>query len=133
MFIGTICLRLQNGGGRWPKKGMKPELGERMLAVLGTQRTLGEGSYPLSLQRLIDLVDPQASPELIEKAISKKAFKERVVVAQKSNRAAPVAPSEDLGQLASSPLLLEFVLGQVCTPASPTWSLSKLKTKVDKK
>jgi hypothetical protein len=116
-----------------PKPDAAAALGEKFLAVLDAQRALGEGSYPLLLQRLIELADPQASPELIEKALGKKAFKDRVVVAQKKNRAAPVALSEDLRRLAASPLLLEFVLEQLCTPANPTWPPSKLKAKVESK
>ena len=115
------------------KKDPATELAEKMLAVLEAQRALGKEAYPLTLQRLAELTDPQAPPELVLEAIGKKQFKDRVILAQKQERAAPLALKEDLEQLAASPLLLEFALDKLCSPASPTCPPSKLKGPVDTK
>ena len=96
------------------------ELGEKLCAALRAQRDRGPESYPLSLQRLVELADPHAEPALVDKAVAGKPFKDTALVAQKNNRAAPVALAEDLEKLAASPRLLEFVLDQLCSPGSPT-------------
>jgi hypothetical protein len=116
-----------------PKKKQSPtsELAEKLLAVLEAQRALGKDAYPLTLQRLIQLTEPQAPSELIEKAIGSKPFKDQAVVALKSNLAAPVALIEDRDQLAASPVLLELTLASVCTPQKPTAAIRTLKTKLE--
>ena len=115
------------------RKNPAAELAEKLLAVLEAQRALGKEAYPLTLQRLAELADPLAAPEVIDKAVATKLFKDHAIVAQKKNRAAPVALKDDGEQLAASPVLLEFALDQLCSPASPTCPLSKLKSKVDTK
>ena len=113
----------------------KPEdvLAETLVRVLEAQRQLGRDSYPLSLKRLVELADPQAARDLVVKAIGKKPFKDRVVVANKTNAETPLAFIEDLVQLAASPMLLEFALGKACSSASPTCPPSKLSGQVDTK
>jgi hypothetical protein len=113
------------------KRDAVVDLVEKLLGALETQRRLGGGSYPLPLDRLIALTDPQTPSALIEKAIAGKSFNDRVVVAQRKNRVAPVALAVDGDLLADSPLLLEFALQQVCSPETPIQPLSKLKSKVD--
>jgi hypothetical protein len=54
-------------------------------------------------------------------------------VACKKNGAAPIALTEDLPQLAASPLLLEFILASLCSPEKPTTPVTALKKKVDAK
>ncbi len=114
-------------------KNTVDELVEKLLQGLEAQRQFGSEAYPLSLQRLVELTNPQAPAELVEKVLGNKSFKDRTVVSQKKNLAAPVALIEDLDQLASSPLLLEFLLEQLCSPEHPTCPPSKLKTKVETK
>ena len=113
------------------KKDATSTLAEGMLTVLEAQRGLGKEAYPLTLQRLGELTDPQATPELVEKAVGKEPFKGRALVAQKKNPSAPVALVEDVEQLAASPLLLNLVLDQLCSETSPTCAPSKLTKKVD--
>ncbi|MBV9126108.1 MAG: hypothetical protein JO112_22375 [Planctomycetes bacterium] len=99
-----------------------------MVQVLEAQRPLGPEAYPLTLQRLAELADATPSPELLSKAIGKKQFKDRILVAQKKSLQTPVALVEDVEQLADSPLLLDFVLESACRPEQPTVPLSQLKT-----
>jgi hypothetical protein len=113
------------------RKDAATELAEKMIHVLETQRRLGPASYPLTVGRLAGLADSQALPEQVQKAIAKKPFQDRVAVAKKKSLEAPVALREDIDQLAASPLLLEFALDALCSPATPTASVSKLKTRVD--
>jgi hypothetical protein len=107
------------------------ELAAKMVRVLQAQRTLGPDSYPLTLRRLAELTDADASAELVQKAAGKKQpFGERVLLAQAKSLDAPVALTEDADRLDASPLLLEFVLSSLCTPDSPTCDVAKLKSKV---
>jgi hypothetical protein len=112
------------------KKDAASELAEKMVRVLESQRALGPDSYPLPLQRLAELADPQAPLALVEKAAAKKEFSKHTVVTQKKNLQAPVALLNDLEPLAASRNLLEFVLESVCTPADPAQAIAKLKAKV---
>jgi hypothetical protein len=114
-----------------PKKKPEVALAEKLLQTLEAQRSLGGDAYPLPLQRLVELTDPQAPPKVLTKATATAPFAERALVAQKKAAAAPVALREDLDRLAASPLLLEFVLEAVCTPQKPTWPVAKLQAKVD--
>jgi hypothetical protein len=112
------------------KKDAATELAEQMVRLLESQRGLGAEAYPLTLQRLAEVADPQAPPALIEKAAGKKDFARHTVVAQKKNLQAPVALTEDLEQLAASRILLEFVLESTCTPDAPASSITRLKAQV---
>jgi hypothetical protein len=114
------------------KKSTAAQLAEKLVAVLEAQRGFGKDSYPLTLQRLVQLTDAQAPAELIDKAVANKAFKERVIVAHMQNRAAPVALVEDGERLAASRMLLEFALALVCTPDKPAATLAALKATVQK-
>jgi hypothetical protein len=107
------------------------DLADKMIQVLEAQRRLGAAAYPLSLRRLAQLADPAAAPDIILKAgAKKKPFGDRAVVARNKSLDAPVALIEDIELLAASPLLLEFVLDLVCTPAKPTVDPGSLKSKV---
>ncbi len=108
-------------------------LADQLVQALQAQRDRGPQAYPLSFRQLVELADPQAAWELVEKAIRKKPFKEAAIVAIKNYPAAPVALREDLEQLAASPQLLELVLEQRCTPADPVWPIATLKAQVDAK
>jgi hypothetical protein len=99
-------------------------LAQLLLATLEAQRTTS--TYPLTLQRLGELAG--ADPGLLLKAAAKKPFAERAVTARKKDVQAPVALRDDLGQLAASQLLLEFVLDVRCTTAKPAWPIKQLAT-----
>jgi hypothetical protein len=114
-----------------PKKKPEVALAEKLLQTLERQRSLGGDAYPLPLQRLVELTDPQAPPKVLAKATATPPFAERAIVAQKKAPAAPVALRQDLDRLAASPLLLEFVLEAVCTPQKPTWPITKLQGKLN--
>jgi hypothetical protein len=114
------------------KKTPAIELAENLVHVLEAQRTLGGAAYPLTLQRLGELTDAQAPPDLVFKAVASKPFKERALAATAKKLAAPVGLRDDLAQLAASTQLLEFALEQVCTPGKPATSPDKLATKLDK-
>jgi hypothetical protein len=116
------------------KKDPAAELAQLMLQVLEAQRRLGGDSYPLRLRRLAELADPAAPPELVLKAVGKKKpFGERAVVARPKDLDTPIALAEDAEQLVTSPLLLQFLLESVCTPANPTCDPGKLKSKLPAK
>lgn len=111
------------------KKDAATELAEKMLRVLQTQRELGTSAYPVTLRRLAELADPAAETQTIQKAVKKKTFGQRTVVAQAKNLDCPVALVEDAEQLAASPVLLEYLLESLCTTAKPTIEIAKLKNK----
>ncbi len=115
------------------RKDSAPELAEKMLAVLEAQCALGKEAYPLTLQRLAELADPQAAPELIGKAVGKKPFKDRAVLASSKTKdpAGLVALADDTEQLADDARLLEFALGTLCTVEDPLWPLSKVKAQIE--
>src|SRR5947209_6826213 len=113
------------------RKDPAAELAEKLLQVLEAQRGLGPDAYPPSLARLAALADAQAAPDRVARAVGRKPFTDRALVAQKKNPAAPVALLEDLDRLAADPRLLEAVLESVCTPQAPAWPPNKLKTRID--
>jgi hypothetical protein len=115
------------------KKDAAAELAEMLVQVLDAQRRLGSTAYPLPLRRLAELTHPAALPELLQAARKKRPFKDRVICCHASHPDAPVALVEDVDQLAGSPLLLEFVLEQLCTATSPTCAVTKLKARLPTK
>jgi hypothetical protein len=107
------------------------ELADRMIQVLEAQRRLGGGSYPVTLRRLAELTDPSAPASLVLKVASqKKPFGQRVLVVKPKNPDSPCALAEDAELLAASPLLLEFVLGLVCSLQKPECEVPSLKVKL---
>ena len=58
------------------------ELAEKLLRVLDSQRRLGGNAYPLPLERLAELTDPQASIQRITDAVRKSVFKAKAIVAK---------------------------------------------------
>jgi hypothetical protein len=105
-------------------------LADRMVQSLGEMRDRGE--YPVTLRQLSRTADPEAPEDLIAKAARGKGFTSQVVLAGKKDLDAPLALAEDARQLVESPLLLEWVLGQACTPAAPAQAVDKLVKKADK-
>jgi hypothetical protein len=105
------------------------QLADKMLRVLEAQRILGPASYPLTVQRLVELTDPHAPAALVKQALAKKTLQRQAILARAGSREAPVALVDDLDLLAACPLTLEFLLRAAATPASQAFTLAKLKEK----
>jgi hypothetical protein len=114
------------------KQDVTAERAARLVEALRRQREQGGGAYPLSVARLRELADPQASDEEVRKALAKKPHAEQVAVADRKDPAGPVALAEDSDSLAGSPLLLEFALGKVCSAERPLVPLAKVAGAVDR-
>lgn len=114
-----------------PKADTIAELAQKLLTTLEQQRQ-SNGEYPLTVARLAALADPQAAPELVTKALAKKPFAAKWVAANKKNLNSPIVLTEDGESLAVNPILLEFALGQLCSPDKPLHGPAKAVDKVDK-
>ena len=69
-------------------------LAERMIRVLQSQRRLGDGSYPLTFEKLAILCGTRPSDANFNKAVKDKSFTERAVVAGKGAKSSrPPPPS----------------------------------------
>src|SRR6266540_1546550 len=101
------------------KKDETAELAQKMLQVLEAHGSFGTEAFPLSVQRLAELADPEAPAQRVEKAAGSKAFGQAAVVARKKSLGTPVARAGDLEALAQSPRLLEFVLEELGAPPYP--------------
>jgi hypothetical protein len=104
-------------------------LAEKMLRELEARRGRGGGQPPLSLKRLAELADPQATPALVAKAARKRTFQQQAVIANAKSPDAPVALAADLDALAGSPLVLEFLLRAARTVSNQAFSVSGLEAK----
>jgi hypothetical protein len=82
---------------------------------------------------LLELADPETSAALIQKAIGKRTFQRRVVLARAKIWDAPIALADDLELLAGSRLLLEFMLQSLRTPSNQAFSAAQLKAKTSRK
>jgi hypothetical protein len=114
-----------------PKANPIQELAQKVLTTLEQQREAG-GEYPLTVARLAALADPQSVPEQVRKALNKKPFAARWVVADKKDCNSPIALAEDRERLAASSMLLEFALGRLCSAEKPLHAPTKAVDKVDK-
>jgi hypothetical protein len=106
------------------------ELAAKLLHALEQQRQSG-GDYPLIVGRLAALADPQATPEQVAKALAKRPFAARWVVANKKDANSPIALAEDRERLAVSPHLVEYALELLCNADSPLHTPAKVAAKVD--
>jgi hypothetical protein len=109
------------------------QLAEQMLRVLEAQRRLGPASYPLTVQRLGQLTDPQASTALVKKVAAKRNLQKLVVLVRSKALDAPIALAADLELLAGSPLTLEFLLRSTRTASTQAFSVADLKRKAAKR
>jgi len=106
------------------------ELAERMVAALENQRGRGRDSYPLTVDRLAQLTEPKAPPQVLLKAIKKKkGFLDKVVVARRGDIHSPLALADDLHSLAESPLVMEFLLRSARNSTNQAFSIAQLKSK----
>lgn len=113
-----------------PRANPVAELAQKLQTTLEHQRQSSD--YPLTVQRLAALADPQATPEQITKALNKKPFAAQWIVADKKDNLSPISLAADREQLAASPLLLEFALGRLCRPETPLHTPAKVVGKVEK-
>jgi hypothetical protein len=118
-----------------PPPPPKPEdvlLAEDLLRMLERQRRGGPDDYPLTLRRLLRLVDESVPESLLKKALGRPPFKTGVVFAVKYSPAVdpPVALAADRERLAGSDLVLEFLLSVARTKRDHAWAVGKLKPKL---
>lgn len=109
------------------------KLGDELIQLLKAQRRLGPHSYPLSVRRLLELANQDASPALLQKALAKRGFQRQAVIARAKNPEAPITLIGDMELLARSQLLLEFMLHTLRTPANQAFSAAQLKAKTTSK
>jgi hypothetical protein len=104
------------------------ELAGKLIQCLREQKQRGAG-YPLTLKQLADLAG--ADPKTVLRAVSplRKAFSRHALVARQDLQA-PVALLDDLPLLASSPLLLEFLLATRRSAVNQALSAAKLKARL---
>ena len=107
------------------------ELAAKLLHALEQQRQSG-GDYPLTVARLAALADRQATLEQVAKALAKKPFAAKWVVANKKDASSPIALAEDRERLATSPQLVEYALGLLCSADASLHTPTKVAAKVDK-
>jgi hypothetical protein len=100
-------------------KGEQPKpdvlLARRMVAVLESQRRLGESAYPPSLRRLAELCENKGTENALRKAASIAPMAGRATVLAKKGLDAPVVFNEDIegGLSKALPGLLRFALSPV--------------------
>lgn len=113
-----------------PRVDPVAELAAKLLYTLEQQRQSG-GDYPLTVARLAAVADPQAPPEQVARALAKKPFAAKWVVANKKDANSPIALAEDRECLAASPQLVEYALGLLCSADTPLHTPAKVAAKVD--
>jgi hypothetical protein len=113
-----------------PRANPIDDLAWKLLTALEHQRQLG-ADYPSTVERLAALADPQATPDRITKALNKKPFAALWTLANKKDRNSPIVLAEDRERLASSPQLLEYALGLLCSADKPLHTPAKVIAKVD--
>jgi hypothetical protein len=109
------------------KEAAAVELADKLLRVLYSQRGLGGDSYPLSVQRLVELTDAAAPPALVKKVLGKRNFQKEVALAHNKLPDAPIALAADAAALAASPLTLEFLLRTCRKVATQAFTVAALK------
>jgi hypothetical protein len=114
-----------------PSKKEAPalELADKLLRVLQSQRGLGSDSYPLTVQRLVELADAAAPAPLVKKVLAKRTFQKEVALAHAKLLDAPIALAADLALLAGSALILEFLLRQQRTLKTQAFTVPVMKKK----
>jgi hypothetical protein len=114
-----------------PKQDVHAERGAKLVEALRQQRDSG-ADYPITVARLRELADPQATDEELFKALSKKSTSEQVVLAAKKDPSSPIALAEDHSKLVFSPMLLGYALGKLASADKPTHTVEKIAAKLDK-
>ena len=107
------------------------ERADRLRQTLIQQRDQG-ASYPLTVEELRRLAEPEASDADLFAALTKKPHAEAFVLAARKDLASPIALAEDAGRLAESPLLLAYALGKLACPERPLHPLKKIVAQVER-
>jgi hypothetical protein len=120
-----------------PPPPLPPEdaLAEDLLKALQAQRQAGGAAYPPMLARLVDTARPGAAVKLVQAALARPAFSERVLIALKKQGKSqrlesPVALVEDRDMLADSPILLEVAVAMARSDATQLVSEKDVKNKI---
>jgi hypothetical protein len=111
-----------------PPKPPALDLSERLVRALEGQRERGAGSYPVPLDRLVELAGA-APAALVKKALAAEPFRSQAVVAL-AKPDAPVALAADHDALAASPLLLASALHAARTADNQAVGVADLKKKL---
>jgi hypothetical protein len=111
------------------KRDAAADLAEKLLWALEAQRALGNDRYPLTVQHLAELAEPQASPAQIARALGKKRFQQQVVLVRRKLAQTPIALAADLDTFAGHRMVLEFLLESLHTPSNQAFSVAQLKDK----
>ena len=107
-------------------------LAETLVGTLERWKVEGPPAYPTTFQYLMESITPAPDETLLGKALKHKTFKSRVMFANPKNHAAPIALTDDRAALATSRVLLDFMLGAARTAATqafPAKALVKLIAK----
>lgn len=119
------------------RKAKVEELQQRLIAVLESQRRLGGESYPVTLERLIELARESSTSTLVLEALKGAGFKNRVLIPAKLSKGqknppmdAPVCQVEDVTLLADSEMLLKFAFDRSRTEKNALFTPSELKDRL---
>ncbi len=107
------------------------KLVERLVKVLQSQKQLGDESYPVALGRLAELAEVKVKD--IANISNKGVFKNAILAARiidKADRKTPLALTDDVECLATSPKTLEFILSFIRTATIHAFSVAQLKRKL---
>ncbi len=120
-----------------PKVDQAAELAARLLAVLDSQRLLGDEAYPPSLRTLAELCGKNASDSLVGKAAGHKQFTERAIVTAKSGPRpaldAPVIVKPDADPLPTCVRDAMLVYALNVPPSAKTKAVTNAFTREDLK
>ena len=120
-----------------PPPPLPPEdaLAEDLLKTLRAQRQAGGDGYPPTLGWLVDATRPGADAKLIQRALARTAFTEKVLIGlkkqnKKERLESPIALVEDREQLADSPALLEVAVALARSDATQLVSEIDIRGKI---
>jgi hypothetical protein len=116
-----------------PEAGGPLLLADTLIRQLRVLREERPAEYPTTVEQLAGGLLQPPPLEQVRKAVLESPFKDNALLAVPKNLAAPVVLREDLDRLASSPLLLDFLLRSVCHAEHEAAALADLKKKLDKK
>ncbi len=106
------------------------EMAERLVRVLEAQRRLGSESYPVRLNRLVELTGLAANKKLTS-ALKAEPFASRAVRLVTKHHAPPVILAEDVEQAVDHPGLLGFLLETGRDAGVQAFSVAELKARLD--
>ncbi len=108
----------------------KDALATKMLAVLSERRPENAESEFLTLAQLGHLADADASSDLIQQAARTKRFAAATIAARGNDLSAPIVRLDDLGLLAESRQLLQYLMDLFGKNKTRAYTVAKLKKKL---